>query len=140
MSESATEVVRPRRTRTRRPVRVVAAVVAVVVVVTAVGVWLSPIGGRWRAAAADQPPVEGVTTVDIVDSTFTPAALSVPVGTEVTWRWTDDQAHDVSFPEASSSQVRTTGAWSRTFDRPGEYRFRCTLHLFMDGRVVVTAR
>ncbi len=83
-------------------------------------------------------PVTGVTTIDIVDSTFQPASVAGPVGTSVTWVWTDGEAHDVVFADGPSTAVQATGSWSREFDAPGEYLYSCTLHLFMDGRVVVT--
>ncbi len=40
-------------------------------------------------------------------------------------------------PVAGVTQVAATD--NRTFDRPGTYLYRCTLHDGMDGRVVVTA-
>lgn len=123
--------------RARRVARVGALVVGLVVLATAAGFWLSPIGARWRADAAGQPPAVGVTTIDIVDSTFGPASVRVAAGDEVTWRWLDTQEHDVVFADGESSTVRGDGSWSRTFDRPGEYTYSCTLHVFMDGRVVV---
>ncbi|WP_238443944.1 cupredoxin domain-containing protein [Salsipaludibacter albus] len=115
------------------------AVVLVLVLLTAAGVWFSPIGDRLRADAAAQPPVSGVEDVSIADSTFSPASLAVPVGTTVTWTWVDGEAHDVVFADGPRSDVQASGSWTRTFDAPGEYAFSCTLHLFMDGRVVVTA-
>ncbi len=127
----------PGPTRARRVVRVVAALVAVLVVTTAAGFWFSPIGARWRADAAGQQPAGGVTTVDVVDSNFRPASVRVDAGDEVTWRWSDSQDHNVVFEDGEASSVQADGTWSRTFERPGEYAYSCTLHLFMDGRVVV---
>lgn len=125
----------------RRPhwVVTVAVVVAVGLVGTLVGFWFSPIGERWRDDAAARPPTLDVSTLDIVDSNFVPASVQVPVGTELTWRWTDGEDHDVVFDDGVSSSVQADGSWSRSFDTAGEYVFTCTLHAFMDGRVVVVA-
>jgi plastocyanin len=37
-----------------------------------------------------------------------------------------------------ASKNQTKGTFAHRFDRPGEYRYTCTLHAGMDGRVVVT--
>lgn len=122
--------------RWRRRGRVVGLVLLGILLVTLVSVGLSPIGQRLIENADDAPPVRSVEQVDIVDSRFTPASIAVPVGTSVTWTWTDGEAHDVVFADGPGSEVVTTGTWSRTFEQPGEYRYSCTLHVFMDGRVV----
>ena len=105
--------------------------------VALVSVGLSPIGERFRENADDAPPVTGVETVELADSRFVQASIAVPVGTTVTWDWTDGEEHDVVFTDGPASAVVGSGTWERTFDEPGEYRYSCTLHPFMDGRVVV---
>ena len=127
-----------RRGRRRLVVRTVAGVVAFLLVGTIAGFWFSPIGDRYRAAAEQAEPVTGVTTIEIADSNFLPASVAVPAGTRLTWEWTDGEAHDVVFTDGPSSAVQADGSWSRDFGEPGEYLYSCTLHLFMDGRVVVT--
>lgn len=97
----------------------------------------TPIGERYREAAVEAAPVVGVTDVDLIDSRFVAASIAVPAGTTVTWHWTDGEDHDVWFDDGVGSVVQADGTWSRTFSEPGEYRYTCRLHLFMDGRVVV---
>jgi plastocyanin len=89
------------------------------------------------ASRADAPPVRGVTTVDAKDLEFRPPAIEVEPGTEVTWRFVDGSIpHDVK-GDGFASEVQSRGTFSHRFERPGEYRYTCTLHGGMDGRVVV---
>jgi plastocyanin len=92
-----------------------------------------------KASSADSPPVRGVTTVEAKNLKFLPSAIEVPPGTEVTWRFADGAVpHNVKGDGfASGNQER--GTFSHRFAKAGEYRYRCTLHAGMEGRVVVTA-
>jgi plastocyanin len=90
------------------------------------------------ASRADAPPVRGVTTVDAKDLKFRPPAIEVAPGTEVTWRFVDGSIpHNVK-GDGFASKIQSRGTFSHRFERPGEYRYTCTLHGGMDGRVVVT--
>ena len=89
--------------------------------------------------AADAAPVTGVTEVAAKDNEFTPPAIQVTPGTTVTWTFDDRFVpHDVTGDGFTSGDPRRGGSFTHTFDRPGTYAYRCTLHDGMDGRVVVT--
>ncbi|HZA82596.1 MAG TPA: plastocyanin/azurin family copper-binding protein [Actinomycetes bacterium] len=89
-------------------------------------------------AAADAAPVTGVTEVAAKDNQYTPPAIQVAPGTTVTWTFEDRFVpHDVAGDGFSSGEPRRSGTFSHTFDRPGTYPYRCTLHEGMEGRVVV---
>jgi plastocyanin len=91
------------------------------------------------ASPADAPPVRGVTDVDAKDLKFLPPAIEVAPGTEVTWRFVDGSVpHDVK-GDGFASKIQSRGTFSHRFTQPGEYRYTCTLHAGMDGRVVVAA-
>jgi plastocyanin len=91
------------------------------------------------ASPADAPPVRGVTTVDAKDLKFLPPAIEVAPGTEVTWRFVDGSVpHDVK-GDGFASEIQSRGTFSHRFTQAGEFRYRCTLHAGMDGRVVVVA-
>jgi plastocyanin len=91
------------------------------------------------ASRADAPPVAGVTTVDAKDLEFRPPAIQVEPGTEVTWRFVDGSVpHNVK-GDGFESEIQSRGTFRHRFDRAGEYRYTCTLHGGMDGRVVVVA-
>jgi plastocyanin len=91
------------------------------------------------ASPADSQPVKGVTTVDAKDLKFLPPAIEVAPGTEVTWRFVDGSVpHDVK-GDGFASEIQSRGTFSHRFTQAGEFRYRCTLHAGMDGRVVVAA-
>lgn len=82
-------------------------------------------------------PVSGVTDVAVRDDEFVPAAIKVPAGTTVTWRWAGENEHNV-VGDGFASPVQTEGAFSKTFADPGAFAYRCTLHAFMRGEIIVT--
>ena len=93
--------------------------------------------GSATSSAADAPPVRGVTTVEAKDLRFNPAAIEVKPGTEVTWRFVDGSVpHNVK-GDGFASKTQSRGTFSHRFAQPGEYRYTCTLHAGMAGRVVV---
>ncbi len=89
------------------------------------------------ASPADTPPVRGVTTVDAKDLKFLPPAIELEPGTEVTWRFVDGSVPHYVKGDGFVSRTQTKGTFAHRFGRPGEFRYTCTLHAGMDGRVVV---
>jgi plastocyanin len=93
--------------------------------------------GSAASSAANTPPVRGVTTVGAKDLKFIPPAIEVKPGTEVTWRFVDGSVpHNVK-GDGFASETQARGTFSHRFDKAGEYRYTCTLHAGMEGRVVV---
>jgi plastocyanin len=108
-------------------------------VVLAATVVLAGCGGGGGGGGADAAPVTGVTEVAAKDNRFTPAAIQVPAGTEVTWRFEDGFVpHDVKADGFSSGEPRRKGTFAHSFAQPGTYAYHCTVHDGMTGRVVVT--
>jgi plastocyanin len=87
---------------------------------------------------------EGVSasSVRIVDNRFEPSALSVPVGTTVTWSNTGLNRHTATAMDGSfDTGDMPSGASNRlTFDQPGTYRYYCRQHILggMLGVIQVT--
>lgn len=85
--------------------------------------------------------VLGNAEVLIQDYKFTPATLSVKVGTRV--RWTNMErrtTHSVLFtgPQGFESERFFPGeSWERVFDKPGLYPYVCGPHPEMKGLVEV---
>jgi plastocyanin len=79
--------------------------------------------------------------VSIDNFTFSPAETDVTVGSRVTWTNNDDIPHtviDASAPRTAKSPPLDTGEnYSRVFDKPGTYRYFCSLHPHMQGTVIV---
>jgi plastocyanin len=97
-------------------------------------------GGDQPGDTATDPPADGVTEVVARDNRFFPAAIQVPAGTEVTWRFDDGLVpHNVVGDGWGSKQPRRAGTFRHTFEQPGTYDYACTLHPQMTGRVAVTA-
>jgi plastocyanin len=92
-------------------------------------------------AVHDAKPVAG-NSVAIKNFAFTPAALTVPAGTTVTWTNRDTDAHTVTSQGSGGplhSPAMDSGAtFSFTFTKAGTYQYLCTIHPFMTATVTVT--
>src|SRR5579864_791282 len=77
--------------------------------------------------------------VKIDNFSFAPQALTVAVGTTVTWTNRDDIPHTVvSTDGVFKSKVRDTDEkFSYTFSKAGTYSYFCSIHPKMTGKVVV---
>lgn len=91
---------------------------------------------QWTTRALSRP-----LTTRLDNFTFSPAQITVPAGTRVTWTNRDDIPHTVTDsgnPRAMKSPPLDTGeTFAFTFDKPGDYRYFCSLHPHMQGTVVV---
>jgi plastocyanin len=79
------------------------------------------------------------TTITISAMQFSPATLSVPSGSTVTWLNQDDRDHTVSSVGGgfTSGNIRPGGSFSHTFTSTGSYTYRCEYHPRMQGTVQV---
>ena len=77
--------------------------------------------------------------VKIDNFSFGPAALTVPVGTTVTWTNRDDIPHTVVSTDGvfKSKVLDTDEKFSFTFSKAGSYPYFCSIHPKMTGKVVV---
>jgi plastocyanin len=73
-------------------------------------------------------------SVIIFDNGYSPTAVTVALGGTVTWVWTGNNAHGVTFDDASitPSPIQSSGSFSIRFPRAGMFSFFCTVH----GRIV----
>ena len=94
--------------------------------------------GTSRVKATDQPSTANVA-VKIDNFVFGPQAITVPIGTTVTWTNSDDIPHTaVSTDGVFKSQVMDTDEkFSYTFTKAGTYSYYCSVHPKMTGQVVV---
>ena len=94
--------------------------------------------GSSRVAASDQPSAANVA-VKIDNFVFGPQAITVPVGTTVTWTNSEDIPHTaVSTDGVFKSKVMDTDEkFSYTFAKAGTYSYYCSVHPKMTGQVVV---
>lgn len=89
-------------------------------------------------ASAQEKPAS-TADVKIDNFVFGPAAITVPVGTTVTWINRDDIPHTVVSTEKvfKSKVLDTDEKFSFTFTKAGEYPYFCSIHPKMTGKVVV---
>jgi len=77
-------------------------------------------------------------SVTIDNFTFSPAELTVKVGTTVTWTNHDDIPHTVvSAGKYRSKTLDTEDKFSFTFTAAGDYKYFCSLHPHMTGTIKV---
>jgi 3',5'-cyclic-AMP phosphodiesterase len=88
-----------------------------------------------------EPDAAAAGTVDIaIDNfSFSPATMSVPVGSAVRWTNHDDIPHTVVSDDRSfkSPVLDTEGQFSRRFDTSGTFKYFCSIHPRMTGTLVV---
>jgi plastocyanin len=77
--------------------------------------------------------------VTIDNFNFTPPALTVSVGTKVTWVNKDDVPHTVTSDDKFfvSRAMDTDDKFSFTFQTRGTYSYYCSVHPKMTGKVIV---
>jgi plastocyanin len=70
---------------------------------------------------------------------FTPANITVSVGTKITWNNNDNITHTVTADDNSfdSGNISGGSSYSRTFSVAGTYSYHCTIHPNMTGKVMV---
>jgi plastocyanin len=88
---------------------------------------------------AAAPAAAGEAEVKIDNFSFSPVALTVKAGTQITWTNGDDIPHTVvSEGHTFKSKVLGTGEkFTFTAGKPGTYSYSCSIHPNMTGKVVV---
>jgi plastocyanin len=117
---------------TRKNVRIAGVVMPVMIAM------LLLFAGSSSVKANDQPSDANVA-VKIDNFVFEPQAITVPVGTTVTWTNSDDIPHTaVSTDGVFKSKVMDPDEeFSYTFTKAGTYSYYCSVHPKMTGQVVV---
>src|SRR5437667_9351516 len=96
-------------------------------------------GAAMANGATGREPPPASTMVMAGDFMFAPASLAVRAGATVPWTNSDDEPHSV-VGEAGlfrSGALDTGESFSFRFDRPGTYRYTCSIHPRMVGTIVV---
>jgi plastocyanin len=77
--------------------------------------------------------------VHIDNFAYSPAVLTIPAGTKVTWINRDDVPHTVTAADRqfNSGALDTDGQYSRVFSQAGTYSYFCALHPHMKGKIIV---
>jgi plastocyanin len=93
------------------------------------------------AAASDlvAAPSSEANTITLKDFHFTPVSLTVSSGTAVVWKNLDGEPHTVVSDAGlfRSSGLDQDDSFTFKFDKPGTYRFICSIHPQMMGTIIV---
>lgn len=101
----------------------------------------APAGGTSPTSAPSSSGGSNGTQVTISGFAFSPATLTIKVGTEVTWTNLDSVEHSVvssSGNELNSPLIPQNGTYSHVFNTPGTYDYHCSIHLTMLGTIIIT--
>jgi plastocyanin len=117
------------------------ALVAIVTVMTLRGTSSAsqPGGSSMTAAASAEASADSFAEVKIDNFAFTPGAVTVKAGTQVTWINHDDIPHTVDSTQGKfkSAALDTDDKFQFRFTEPGEYPFYCRMHPKMTGKIIV---
>ncbi len=94
--------------------------------------------GAPPAASTSSKPVAG-NSVTISNFAFSPATVTVAVGTTVTWTNKDSVAHTVTSDTGAfdSGNLSPNGTYSYKFTTSGTFPYHCGIHTYMKGTVIV---
>lgn len=91
-------------------------------------------------ALATAPPrahAAATTTVTLKDISFKKPTVTIAKGASVKWVWRDgDTPHNVTFA-TKHSKTQKSGSYTLRFARADTFKYHCTIHPGMDGKVVV---
>jgi Icc protein len=96
--------------------------------------------GAGAGSGSEAKTAEAKTAeVKIDNFAFTPAAITVKSGTQVTWTNRDDIPHTVDSAQGKfkSAALDTDQKFEFHFAEPGEYPYYCRMHPKMTGTVIV---
>ncbi len=100
---------------------------------------LALIGTGGSAASADQTARASRTvTVEITSFAYKPASLTIRKGSTVVFDNTSRTAHTATRKGSfTTGRVKSGRSVSVRFGQRGTFRYHCTIHPFMKGRIVV---
>jgi plastocyanin len=88
-------------------------------------------------AAGPTAHASATTVVTLKDISFKPSTVALTRGASVRWLFKDgDTPHNVTFAHRHS-RTQKSGTYTLRFAKAGTYRYHCTIHLGMDGRIIV---
>jgi plastocyanin len=122
----------------QRSILMIIAVVAVIAIVIIVVVALVGLGGNNPPPGENEVRIQGGYSL-----AFSPTALTVQVGENVTWINTSGLDHDVVSDNATdpfdSGILANDQSYSHRFDQVGVFPYHCSIHLTMTGTITVIA-
>jgi plastocyanin len=96
--------------------------------------------GSTSKSSSDAATATNAVSID--NFAFSPSAITVKVGTKVTWTNRDGVQHSVigdNLSELNSPAMDKGATYSFTFTKAGSYTYHCGIHPSMTGTVEVTS-
>jgi plastocyanin len=94
-------------------------------------------GGCGGSGVSGEPVATNAVTM-AKSYRFSPERVEIEAGSSVTWTNDDNFTHTVEVEGKQDMKVGRGDSISIRFDRPGTYRYTCTLHSHdMSGEVIV---
>jgi plastocyanin len=111
----------------------VRATVFVAALLCAAALAVPALAGEGASSAASR-------SIAVKDNFFKPKRTSVNGTTSVTWKWRGNRRHNVHFTKAPGKDpkncgTRRSGKCTRKLRKHGTYRYVCTIHGSMTGKV-----
>jgi plastocyanin len=82
------------------------------------------------------PALAGTVTVAVKDDVFKAKTVTINKGSSVKWVWKGSNPHNVTFKSFASKTI-VNGSYKHKFRKRGTFKYRCTIHSWMNGKVVV---
>ena len=82
------------------------------------------------------PALGAGASVRVGDDFFRAKTVRITKGSTVTWRWIGSDGHNV-VGKGFKSKIQSKGTYRHKFARAGTFRYECTIHDGMTGRVIV---
>ena len=115
--------------------------VALMLVVSVALVACTPTASTPSSGGSTAGPGGVQNAVTISGFAFSPASITVPVGTAVTWTNKDSAPHTIASDDGStfdSGNLANGATYSFTFTKAGTFAYHCAIHGSMNGTVIVT--
>ena len=123
---------------------------------TVAALFLAACGGGTTTTSAPTPtatsqptptPTPTVVMVKIIEQnekySFSPATLSIKVGTQLVWTNKSDAPHTVTSDSAgvfsSPGNITQNQTFMFTFTTPGTFAYHCNVHPYMKATITVTS-
>ncbi len=85
----------------------------------------------------DNKPAPKNVSVEIKNFAFTPETVTIAIRGRVTWINKDNGQHTVDGKDFGSGPLGPDESYSYEFINPGTYPYKCRLHPYMEGTVIV---
>lgn len=105
---------------------------------------LAPAPSMMASAAQAAEPAgksSAAPTISIHEFMFAPTSMTITAGTTVHWKNLDPEPHTIRSVDATfkSDALDQDDTFAYKFDKPGTYRYVCSIHPQMMGTIVVKA-